>query len=395
MIAPDGQSISLGDLADLTKPLPSALTAPGGERALQGLARREGEAAIPALVRLLGEPTLATAAIEALGTIRSAAAAEAIAPLSQSSDRSLRKHARQALHRLKSVGITPASAPAAPPRDEHKILAALMTQFDGTATQLIQLFVRGILGATREVTIANNAWVGVAQVASRDLRGTLDKRLEELHQNTTQSSSLIWTDIPVDYALGIIRRAMTRNTESTTSIPPEMGQLSGLLPPMDSVAEPMIYQFVRPIELKLDPSYLDHSDTILDEPELDSWRFAPELITQFTQEVKRAASSPLMVGGQSGQELVGRILMQVHFELLTPGIRKGYALMLEESALMFWLSGRQLAAKRAAAAAAKLTESDHSDSPFSRRLIAKSVLDEGEDASPPEQQRPSGLWVPG
>jgi hypothetical protein len=357
-----------------------------------GYAREAGAAAVPQLLALLEEPARRLEAIHALGATRSPAAVAPLRALVQDSDRATRKAARAALHRLRSAGLAIAEEAPVLREPASLLLGALASAFDRAGSQLVRLFVRGALGSQREFVVELNVWTGVEGVGRRELTRPVDEVIREATTTPAAGSDLRWFALPADYAAHLLRAAMKRNTAAGAGLPLAFTEVARFLPEEDPYTEPLVYRFVRPIEVKLDPTLLESAGALLDEPELAAIGLPPVRVAPFQEEARRLLGTPRLVTLAPDQVRVAGLLQRAHRALLDLPTRQALRTILEETAAFFWLSDRRLAARRAVAAALALTESEKGETPFSRRLVAREVL--GATASGEGAARTSSLWVP-
>lgn len=365
---------------------------------LVGQAREAGSEAVASLAALLDDPTRRLAAIEALGATRAREAAELLLPLADDPDKAVRKAARAALHRLKSVGVVPTAVAARPAPPETPLLAGLMSSFDASWAQLVRLYVRGTLGARRELTVGLDARLGIRLAGWREVTKPVEGVIQELVSKDDAGFGGRWIAIPADYAAHRLREGMKRNTASGHGIPPALIEVERYLPDLDPYSESLIYRHIRPIEAKLDPTLLEHSNAILDEPELAQIGLPEELALPYLVEARRVSRSPMLVAGVSRERQFVALAQRAHRAVFTQAVRQALRSVLEETALIFWETGRLLAARRAVAAALALTESDTSETPFSARLVTRELLRvTGERPTQSSGAAPSTsslLWTP-
>ncbi|MCS6800962.1 MAG: hypothetical protein RMM58_03990 [Chloroflexota bacterium] len=363
---------------------------------LVGYAREAGAAAVPTLAALLDDPGRRLAAIEALGATGAREAADRLLPLADDAEKAVRKAARAALHRLKSAGIAPTPASSPPQPAGSLLLGGAMSSFDSSWSHLVRLYVRGTLGARRELSVVINARTGIQAVGWRELAKPVETRLAELVTSGDPAVSGRWTTIPPEYATHLLREAMKRNTATGHGIPPAFLEAERYLTFDDPYREPLIYRHVRPIEVTLDPTLLAHSEAILEEPELAPIGLPEEGSEPYLAEARRIARSPMVVAGVSRERQLVALAQRAHRALLTPPVRQALRSLLEETAVIFWQTDRLLAAKRAVAAALALTTSDSSETPFSARLVTRALLlaasDRSAGGSAPRAS--SLLWTP-
>ncbi|MFN8532971.1 MAG: HEAT repeat domain-containing protein [Dehalococcoidia bacterium] len=356
----------------------------------------ETHAAIEMLAVQLNDPERRLAAIEALGASRSADAVDRLQPLANNSDKAVRKAARVALHRLKSAGVVAQPIEAAPAPPVSPLLGAVMSNFDAAGSHIVQLFVRGTFGARRALMLGVDSRVGIRLVGRYDVTKPVETAIADLvaGRDPDDESRSVWVEIPADYAAHLLRVAMQRNTAAGHSVPAEFAEVARFLPENDPYAEPLIYRQVRPIEVKLDPSLLEGSGALVDEREFKNLGFGTPVGLKYGAEIERVARTPMLVAGVSRDSQLIAIAQRAHHEIFDHATRQAFRYILEETAAIFWLTGRHVAAKRAVAAAVALGESDRSETPFSARLVSREIFGAAGSARTASTPPSSGLWTP-
>ena len=119
-------------------------------------------------------------------------------------------------------------------------------------------------------------------------------------------------------------------------------------------ANPYIYNIFNREEIVGDTLLLRSSDSLLEIQPFASWRLPEELLSPFAKKLNELSESRLVISQSSQLERVEQIYREAATELFTAETRERYRRLLEESALLLHLEGREQEAKRAFAVALDL-----------------------------------------
>ena len=320
------------------------------------------------------------ALIEALGGTRAEAAGHVLTALAASApDRDQRKAARRALHRLRSTGValaTPIPVEPAPPASAPvEVLPptrALVTPSDGIGSRLLFLLVERPLGGMTTFSLAINDVVGLKNALVEE---TTRRRFERRLREWNETNERLAVDVPVEYGLGLLAEALALNAETDFPLPRDFVLRRGLLgelppPPTDA----LIHQHVSRGQAFLLPNLLQESARLLEgEPELLGWGFSYDEVSKYGRDI-RAAESSLLVTSEPREQRQARIVGEAIDALLTPAMRRAYRRRLEETAYVFWETGRERSARQAVAAAFAIQDTGSLRShPLLQAIVVRSI----------------------
>ena len=345
-------------------------------------------------------PGGASALIEALGGSRDEAAGQVLSAVAAAAaDREQRKAARRALHRLQSTGITvtrPAvvapGPPAAATAESLEAVQAIATAPDGVGSRLLWLLLERPHGGLTTFNLVINDVVGLkSALIEETTRRRFDRQLDAWNERSEHPA----VDLPVEYGLALLSEALTLNVASGFPLPRDFVIRRGLLgelppPPTDA----LIHQHVSRGQTFLMPNLLNESERLLDaEPELQAWAFSYDEVKQFARELRQATESVLVLTSEPREARQERILGNALDALFTPALRRAFRRRLEETAYVFWQSGRERSARQAVAAAFAIPDAGSVRShPLLQALVGRSLemaieLDRSGRPVPPEANR--------
>lgn len=338
-----------------------------------------------ALARLqeLGDasPAGPVALVEALGASRDVTAVPILAAAAErGSSKDLRKAARRALHRLQSVGVAAtlapprASEPARPARpalQSPRLTEVHATAPDGLGSRVLWLGLERPYGGMLSYALVLNDVVGVKDCAYEE---TTRRRMTERMRDWLATTELTAVTLPGDYALALVSEALALNAETGFTVPRDfLFHRSGLgeLPP--PLGDALIYRHVTRGQAFLLPDLLESSPDLLDETELQSWFFGHDESIRFARELDQIRESRLVLTAEPREAREARAIDTAIDALFTPTMRRAIRRRLEETAYVFWTTGRERAARLAAAAAGGIGTASLSRHPFARALVEKSL----------------------
>jgi hypothetical protein len=322
------------------------------------------------------------ALIEGLGASHQASAGRIVAAVSVAApDKELRKAARRALHRLRSSGLAVeipvaarTEAPALAAQETFQALQAMVTAPDGVGSRLLWLLFERPRGSGLVLfTLAVNDVVGVKDVIVDE---TTRRRFERHLDDWSERSERQPVEIPTEYGLSLLSEALALNAESHFPVPrdlvlrrPQIGEL----PPPPTAA--LIHQHISRGQIFLMPNLLEESGGLLDaEPELIGWVFSYGEVERFAKEYRAADESRLVLTAEPRETRLERIIASAIDALFTPEIRRAWRRRLEETAYIFWQSGRERSARQAVAAAFGIGDTGSLRAhPLLRQVVLRSI----------------------
>ena len=351
-----------GDPPALARVSPAAL-----DDALRALAKRHGAASLPLLERL----------------------ADA-AP-----DKAHRRAGRRALYRLEQSGLRPPRAAAAAPARpvvtraaEHPVRAWL-SGIDGSGSRAAWiLFEGGLGGGLRLCSLILNDEAGIMDAAGGPIAR---KRLEAELRGLRESQKLPWVEVDGRRACALVADALALHERLGTVPPPEFARwrrLFAAAPPLPvdlrpklGEAQPKASRANTTEKLPADmPSpdaatFLGHSATLLDLPELMGWFIDPGRVQHEALALLQVRESRLVVSDRIKAEREASIVDGVVEAQFPDAARHRWAARLREMAEIFRMTGRLEPAAMAEQTAAALADVGRpaTSIPFARALAARGI----------------------
>ena len=369
------------DGAPIRDLITQVLAAPRDQAALgiRTAAKDGGEAVLP-LLRELADTApseLAAAAVDALGDVRSQAAANALDEIARSApDRTVQKAARRSLYRLASQGIQPdAQAPAAPATivsREATLYRAVASAYDGTGTRTIWFAAERPLGSIYAVYLVVNDLNGLVEMNVRD---TTRKRFAEDESGMRGRDPMAWVELPLDYARQLVQEAADTAQQNGRLIPEGYARWASLIAdPDEPFKEALIYKQISGFEVRVHPTLESETPQLFEQAEVEPWFFRPEVMAKWVRQLTEPMSARALLMAETDQQRAERVLRDAAKELFTPRVRHGLKRRLEETAYVFAQSDRLVDARRAVAAAVTIEEERplQPPQPFLRALLERS-----------------------
>lgn len=166
---------------------------------------------------------------------------------------------------------------------------------------------------------------------------------------------------------------------------------------------PHIYDVLDQEEIAGDNLLLRSSDSLLEVQPFISWRLPEAVMAPFVEKIKELRETRLVISQVAQKERVEQIYREAATELFSAERRKHYRRLLEETALLFYLEGRQQEAKRALAVALDLKKEVgvFTENNFILGLVKRSLasevgphVEEAEEQAKRERTTESGLIIP-
>lgn len=348
---------------------------------------------------------LALAALEALGHIRSQAAARLLSRLAQDAPGAQRrKAARRSLHRLKSAGLAlvapspPQGAPLPPPRPTYVPYRTFASHIDGRGYRLIHLGLEDRSGGIHALRALVSDEVGLKDLV---VVPQGKKRFDREAAALPKAEFPTWVEIPAPYGQYLVKEAAALNRPTGQGMPWAYLAWQGAIENAPvAYQRPLIYEELGAVEVRLNPAYLEHSPDLLDLKEFASWPLEGEQLRRYRQELQALDSGSIVLPEPVKQEQQEDLLDGAVAQLFDAGARARYQRRLEEMAYVLLRTDRGREARRALAAALALGEAAPSPlqmkspqrHPFLAALIKVGVERAAEAAERPQRQ--GLLWLP-
>ncbi|HEX3245562.1 MAG TPA: hypothetical protein VHX16_09155 [Chloroflexota bacterium] len=342
------------------------------------------------LIGALG--TVDPASVEMVGALEHPEAGELLAAVAAGPvSKDLRKGARRGLHRLRASGKAVPTVqlvtnqPMLRLNVEHRLAEARVSAPDGIGSRWLWLFVERSTGGGFTCSLMLNEIVGIKSMHVSEMTR---RRYAQLIQDMIRQSEIQLYELPTDYARALLAQALELNQATGFNVPTEIHTYRSILGDFGAPPErALIYDFVSAAEIRLEPAYLAQSAELAGEPEAEHWIFDFHAVRPFAEQARQTDSSLVVLHETSRQERLERIQTEAIRAILTDEVRDGLRRRLEETAYIFWITGRQRAARMAVAAAIALEQPIVSSSiivrvdrgpsrvqhPFIRELLRRSI----------------------
>lgn len=287
----------------------------------------------------------------ALGSLAVPGAAQTLAEMEVGAAGADRREIRRALFRLRQRGIEPpASPPAAgqaPAPGAAADLAALLSAVDGGGTQVVWILKNRVQGGVSALLGLVSEGEGLVSVALVSL-SRRELRAERAEIERRAGARLIEADWRL--ADFILCEAYRRTPEA------RRGQVGNfLMIRAEVIASPPAAEFIHPVyhELAAEAA-AEPSPELLKEPEIAAWKYAPERLKPYLEEVQQMQQSPLLLGRLQQEDRLGAVVERALDDLLGGPLAALARQRLENTAYYLARTGRRTAAGWAAAAAARI-----------------------------------------
>lgn len=291
-----------------------------------------------------------------------------------SGDKEVRKEAKRALYRLRQRGIpVPELRPQGAPVLLAPAIEGYLSAVDGRGDQLLWLLKPRPDGLVHLFALINDP-DGLREV---DLNVTTRKAVKHATDELAAKHQIRFVKADWRYCDFLIHRAFewarARGTPMTGDYPALRSQITREAPPRE--LPPLVYSEIDPEEVRADRSLRARSVQLLEEQELRTWFFGPELVKPYLDEIAAARESPILLHPRQQADRVAAVVERAVTELFGGERRESYIRRLQVMAYYFSATGRAASARQALAVAFALEESPAGgrDIPFCEELVVVSL----------------------
>jgi hypothetical protein len=237
---------------------------------------------------------------------------------------------------------------------EYRLSMAQVSAPDGIGSRWLWLFVERSTGGGYVIGLVLNEIVGIKDAMVSD---TTRRRFLEQVRDITRESQIEFVELPTEYARALLAEAVELNQKTGFTVPAEMQTYQSVVGDFgDPPERALIYDEMPTAEIRLDPTYLQQSAQLIEEPEVATWLFDFHDVRPFAEQVRQLDSSLVVLHETARQERMERIEAEAIRTIVTDEVRHGLRRRFEETAYIFWKTDRQQAAKMAVAAAIALEQ---------------------------------------
>lgn len=299
-----------------------------------------------------------------------------LAALAAGPDRATAKAARRGLYLLKQAGVAVPTEAAAVPNAAARSTAAqqgFLSNPDGNGGQML-VFVQEDPhgGSPWLITFLVNFSLGL-----RDLGGNKMSRREiaQSFEEMRAKPNRYLVEVPVDYARQRLQEAVAHNREDSRPIPQGYAALLervGL--PERTWERSLVYDYMDADAVRADQSYSRDPDKLFEDDLFRGWLINLQSVAPWLERLYEAYQSPLALDENQKRQRDERIIDEAADDLLADGGAAIYRKLLEETALVLHLAGREELARQALFHALSM-EDDKSphEVPFLRALASRSI----------------------
>jgi hypothetical protein len=311
----------------------------------------------------------------------------------ESSDKEVRKEARRSLYRLEQRGIHIPPPKPAPAPSLAAPIEGYLSPVDGQGDQLVWLVKPRTGGVAHFFALINDPeglrHVGLSFITRKQLK-SLQTDLAKQHELEFVQADWRYCDFLIDRAF---RWARSHNARMSGDYVAERGQFLKEPPPEDM--PPLILSQLDPDKVRADVNLLAHSDELLEEKELRTWRLSEEGSRPYLAELEGIRDSPLVLSEVQQGERLRICVERAVVEVFDGEQRDSYVRRLEQMAHFLMSSGREDRARQALAVSLALRESNRGGTgiPFCEALIRKSLTLWDSVAKQQERERQQGSLV--
>lgn len=323
-----------------------------------------------------GDSRVASAACSALGATHDVSAANALLRIREfAKDKSVRKEAGHALHKLRSVGIEPEERPE--PVGEMpglartgRIESAYASYYDPVGMRLLIMGIRPpgrplfrvIWAVSQEQGIQDSY---VSRISKRGFE-------EWINEFRLERKGIFEID-PV-YCRYIANEAYETTTHAGVSLPDGIGVYLETVKNMPDLPQrPIIYEVLDEVKVKSDSAVLMMSADLLDLAECQ-WRLDDEKTREYSERAMEVMNSVIVTSDIVREERLRKIIDDFISYEFSKDMMDAYRRRLEETAYLFVLDNKMDYARSAFRVALLMeSDSDLGTIPFIRDLVGRSI----------------------
>ncbi len=283
--------------------------------------------------------------------------------------------ARLGLHRL-SQSETPRLAVVAQAYPGTRIATlyrALASSIDGAGRRALWLAAERPLGGIYFVTLMLSDAHGLLDCGGRD---TTRKRFSREESDMRARDPMAWSELPLEYARQLVQEAVAWAREIGRPVPTTYAVWADVIgQPETPFEEALIYQQVKAFDAKMHPTWQSEAVRLFEQPEINPWCFDASRVEKIARQLAERPTQRLVITPESEVAREARLMREGLADLLSERDLHGLRRRLEETAEIFWQSGRELDAQRAVAAAVTIEEARpmRAPHPFLRALLVRSI----------------------
>jgi hypothetical protein len=292
-------------------------------------------------------------------------------------DKTLQKTVKKALHRLKARGLTfdaelQQAHAVVVGTVTHRLEKCLASHIDAAGDRALWMIRTKSFGGYNIAYLIINYGTGIQvaiglQASKRELPELLAKAQEQVQ--------LI--DLDPAYCQSLVALAHQMNLDTRTPVPEEFFSLRDIIGEVQTTFDQaLIYSVLSATDLQEAQAYGDHASDLLTLPEFAGWTLPATIVQKYADQLREIEESQIVVSSALKQERIHAVYALALEEVLGERARWLMRLRLEEMAYYLLQTDRRRQALWAVAAAQSL-DTDNPDrlrrNPFAGALLERSL----------------------
>jgi hypothetical protein len=297
--------------------------------------------------------------------------------LATTSDKTLHKAVKKALHRLKARGLMFDADPHQPHTVvlgsvTHRLEKCLASHVDPNGDRALWMIRTKAFGGYHLAYLIINYGTGIQMAMG--LQATR-RELPDLLEKAQAHVPLVEIDPP--YAQALVQLAHQMNLETRTPVPEEYFAVRDIIgEPAAPFDQALIYSVLSAADLDEAQAYGDYASDLLTLPEFAGWTLPATVVQKYADQLREIEDSQIVVSSTLKQERMHEVRARALEEVLAARTRWLMRLRLEEMAYYLLRTDRRREALWAVAAARSL-DTENPDrlrrNPFAGALLERSL----------------------
>jgi hypothetical protein len=275
--------------------------------------------------------------------------------LANTTDKTLQKAVKKALHRLKARGLV-FDADQQPTHTvvvgtvTHRLEKCLASHIDAAGDRVLWMIRTKAFGGYHIAYLIINYGTGIQLAVG--LQAT-KRELPELLARAQEKVQLV--ELDPAYCQRLVSLAHQMNLDTRTPVPEEFFPLRDIIGEAETPFEQaLIYAVLSADDLQEAQAYGDHADDLLALPEFAGWTLPISVVQKYADQLQEVEQSQIVVSSTLKQERINEVQARALEEVLGERTRWLMRLRLEEMAYYLLQTGRRREALWAVAAAQSL-----------------------------------------
>jgi hypothetical protein len=291
----------------------------------------------------------------------------------KASDKELRHEIRRSLYKMSQKGLVAKRVEPTPPIFAPLEPEGYLSPIDGSGDRLLWVVKAKAGGGLHYLSAVVNEPEGLRYFDFAEINR---KKLRQMREDFATRMQMTLVEVPWRYCDAVMyegyERAKAKENKEADAY------LSFRTHLLNAPAQPVEVPLSTLLDIEAiatDVTLLQTSVPLLQEPEMQLWMLDHERAHHYTDKISQVQESPLILNRFQQQDRLQTVIDSATIEVFAGESGVAYARRLEETALYFWTTGREEAAKRAFAVSLALKQSTQGGKgiPFCEELIRQSI----------------------